>query len=181
MKELERKVLKKGLLFDFVRGQYMDEFKVTREFIETNYSAVVVLPITDDKKVVLVRQFRAPTGYNILEVPAGKIEPGEEPSIAASRELTEETGMIADQITFLGKGYASPGISSELYHFYLATGISIGKQNPDPDEKVVPVSMDMIDFVSKLGTEEIIDSKTIAVYGLWRAIIGNKTGSKENV
>ena len=169
MKELEKKVLKEGLLFDFIRGEYADGIKVTREFIQTKYSAAVIFPITDDDKVVLVSQFRAPTGGNILEVPAGKVNPGEEPIVAAGRELTEETGMIAGKMTPLGKGFASPGISSELYHFYLATELTQGKPNPDFDEKVIPVLMDMGEFEQKIGTNEIIDSKSIAVYGLWRA------------
>jgi ADP-ribose diphosphatase len=169
MKEIEKKILQKGLLFDFVRGRYEDGFVVTREFIETKFSASVVFPLTNDNKVILVKQFRAPTGGDILEVPAGKVDRGEEPIDAAKRELEEETGMIAGKIVSLGRGFASPGISSEFYHFFLATELTQGTPNPDYDEKVSAIIMDISEFEKKIQSGEIPDSKSIAAYGLWRA------------
>ncbi len=168
MREIEKKLLQEGLIFDFVKGKYKDDRIITREFIETKFSAAVVLPIFEGDKIVLVKQFRAPTGGDLLEVPAGKVDPGEEPIHAAVRELHEETGMIAGEISPLGKAYASPGISSELYNFFLATNLTQAEPDPDEDEDVETIIVSIDDFQKMILSGEIVDSKSIAAFGLWK-------------
>ncbi|HOO96205.1 MAG TPA: NUDIX hydrolase [Caldisericia bacterium] len=171
MRQKSEEVLAKGRIFDFVRSTYGDENgekTIRRDFIKTHFKASVVLAVTDDEKVVLVRQFRAPTGGDLLETPAGKVDEGESPEMAAIRELQEETGFVANKIDFLGKAFASPGISSEVYHFYLAKELTQSAPNPDPDEDLEIVEVPIARFESMIKEGEIADSKTIAAYGLYR-------------
>ena len=157
-----------GKVFDVV----VDTFKVEdgiveRQYITSDYKAVVVLPITQDNKVVLVSQFRSATGGMLAEVPAGKTEPSEDLRVAAIRELEEETGYKAQKMTYLGNAYASPGISSEMYHFYVATDLVKGQAHPDADEDTVAVEIPFDEFVNSVKSGRITDTKTIAVTGLW--------------
>lgn len=104
-----------------------------REFIK-HPGAVAVVPVTSDGKIVLVRQFRYPIGKAILEVPAGKLDKGENPDDCVKRELEEETGYIATRIQKLSSIYTTPGFTDEIIHLYLADGLSLAKQCPDEDE-----------------------------------------------
>ncbi|HIP57347.1 MAG TPA: NUDIX domain-containing protein, partial [Ignisphaera aggregans] len=97
----------------------VDGNEVVRDVVSFG-TAVAVLPIIDDNKVVLVRQYRAPVNSWILEVPAGKVEPGESPEECAKRELEEETGYRAMSMEKLVSIYTSPGYSDEVLHIYLA-------------------------------------------------------------
>ncbi len=86
--------------------------------------AVAVLVLAEDNQVLLVRQFRAPAGRDLWEIPAGTMEPGEKPLATAKRELLEETGISASDWSYLGSLYPTPGYSDERIHFYLAQGVS---------------------------------------------------------
>ena len=96
-----------------------------REVVE-HPGGVAVLPLEADGTVWCVRQFRYPFSELLLEVPAGKLEPGEEPEQAARRELSEETGLEAGKLTCLGRHYCSPGYNSEVLHIYLAQDLRHG-------------------------------------------------------
>lgn len=104
-----------------------------REFIR-HPGAVAVVPITQDGHVVLVRQYRYPIGKAILEVPAGKLDKGENPDDCVRRELEEETGYIAHSIRKLSSIYTTPGFTDEVIHLYVAEDLTLAKQCPDEDE-----------------------------------------------
>lgn len=167
IERVDSRVVWTGKLFDVVVDTVKTDKLLERQFIRTNFEAVVVLPITDEKKTVLVRQYRSPANDLLLEVPAGKTEPGEDIAKAVARELEEETGYKAGNVDYLGKAYASPGISSEIYHFFVATGLTKGKAHPDEDEDTQPMELPFGEFVNLINCGKISDTKTIAVTGLW--------------
>ena len=106
----------------------------SRELIR-HVGAVCVIPVLDDGRVVVERQFRYPVGRVLTEIPAGKLDsPDEDPEEAARRELREETGYTCDELIPLGAFYPAPAYSSEKIHMYLARGLHKGDQDLDPDE-----------------------------------------------
>ena len=93
-----------------------------------------VLPVDEDNNVYLIRQFRAPFGRIVLEIPAGKLEKGEDPLAAAKRELAEETGFSAAHYFSLGQMWPTVGFCDEIIHIYMAAGLTKGEIHPDEDE-----------------------------------------------
>lgn len=125
--------------------------------------AVVILPLLPDGRIVLVRQHRYPTDEVLLELPAGKLDPGESPADCARRELEEETGWRAEETRPLGCFYTSPGFTDEVLHAYLATGLeSASDHTPDPDEAIEVVTMTVAEADAACVDGGIRDSKTIA-------------------
>ena len=136
--------------------------KAYREIIEHN-GAVAMVAITDDGKIVLVRQFRYAAGRAFLEVPAGKIDKGEtDPLGAAIRELKEETGYTADSIIHLGKINVSVAYSEEVIHIYLMTGLTAGEQALDEDEDVEVIEMPFEEAYQMACEGKIEDAKTLS-------------------
>src|SRR5699024_566763 len=88
--------------------------------IVTHHGAVAIIPITQDKKIVFVKQYRKPLEKTILEIPASRLEEGEEPEKTAIRELEEETGYTTDQASFITSFYTSPGFANELMYVYFS-------------------------------------------------------------
>jgi len=107
--------------------------KTAREFIK-HPGAIAVVPITKEGKIVLVRQFRYPVGKAILEIPAGKLDMGEQPDDCVLRELEEETGYVAHHIKKLRSIYTTPGFTDEVIHLYIADNLTLAKSHPDEDE-----------------------------------------------
>ncbi len=107
--------------------------EASREFIR-HPGAIAVVPVTNDGKIVLVRQYRYPVGKNMLEVPAGKLDKGEQPDQCVLRELEEETGYVAKNIRKLSSIYTTPGFTDEVIHLYIAEELTLAKQCPDEDE-----------------------------------------------
>ena len=105
----------------------------TREVVEHN-GGICVVPITEKGEVLMVEQYRYPYSEVVLEIPAGKRDGNEEPLEGGKRELKEETGAVAENYTYLGELYPSPGYCGEIIYMYLATGLSYGETNPDEDE-----------------------------------------------
>ena len=124
--------------------------------------AVVIVPIDRDGNVHLVRQFRYPCGRAVLEVPAGKLEPGEDPFAAAQRELSEETGAHAGRWTDLGRLLPTPGFCDELQHLYLARELTFGETHPDEDEFLEQVTVPFEEAVSMAADGRLEDSKSVA-------------------
>ncbi len=131
-----------------------------REVVE-HPGGVTILPLGDDGKVYCVRQFRYPYARELLELPAGKLEKGEDPLECARRELGEETGFSADEFIYLGSGYPSPGYCQETIHIYLARGLKSGKAHLDPDEFLNVESYTMDELVDMIMKNELRDAKTI--------------------
>ena len=119
-----------------------------------------MLPPEAAGTVWCVRQFRYPFGEQLLEIPAGRLEPGEAPEDAARRELKEETGLTADTLTPLGRQYATPGYCGEVLHVYLARGLHRGEAHLDPGE-FLNVEMHTLDELVELAlTDRLPDVKT---------------------
>lgn len=143
----------------------------TWEIVE-HTGGVAMLPLDADGNVYLIRQYRHAAGDSILEVPAGTVEPAEEPSLTAARELREEIGMQADTLELLGRFFVAPGYSSELMHLYLATGLSHAPLPGDADEQIEVVPMQLEAVYAMLAAGEIRDSKTALALLLYRAHAG---------
>ncbi len=132
-----------------------------REVVEHN-GGVCIVPLDDDNNVYFVKQFRYPYSEIVTEVPAGKLEKGEDPLEAGKRELKEEVGAEAKNYTFLGKLYPSPGYCGEIIHMYLATDLSFGATNPDDDEFLEPIKIPLKEAVDMILDNQLADSKTQA-------------------
>jgi ADP-ribose pyrophosphatase len=122
--------------------------------------AVCVLPLTDDGEVIFVNQFRYALNKVTLEVPAGKLEKGEDPQEAALRELSEETGIEAKKIIPMGALYTTPALMDEIIYMYIATELTQGEQHLDEDEFVNAVKIPLSKAVDMVMSGEIRDSKT---------------------
>ncbi len=121
---------------------------------------VTILPLTDNDEIIMVRQFRYPYMEELLEIPAGKLEYGENPFEAGKRELREETGAVAQEYTDLGIMYPTPGYCAEKIYMYAATGLEFFEQDLDDDEFLNVVKMPFPEALSKVISGEIRDGKT---------------------
>lgn len=161
-KEIKSERIYKGTLLGLRRDtvKLPDGRQSTREVVE-HPGAVAVVAITKDKELVLVRQFRKPTGEVLLEVPAGVPKKKESPEDCARRELEEETGFHAKKVRKIWEGYASPGYSDELIQFCLAEDMTRMKQKTEEDEfiEVDLVGLDLC--VDMLKNGKIRDNKTM--------------------
>ena len=138
-----------------------DGGEATREIVE-HPGAVAVVAINPKGEVVLVRQYRHAAGETLLEIPAGLLEPGENQSECALRELREETGYQAANIRKLFSCYTTPGFSNEMIHIYLATDLTMFQQDLDPDEDIEILELPLTDAITLIEKGEITDTKTIA-------------------
>ena len=123
--------------------------------------AAAVVPLKDDGTVILIRQFRHAAGGFIYEIPAGKLHPGEDPVLCASRELEEEVGYQASSCELLTSIFTAPGFADEVIHVYKATGLTKGRQQLDPDEVLEVIEMSLEEAVAKIEDGTIRDAKTI--------------------
>lgn len=133
-----------------------------REIVEHN-GAVAIVALTDENRIVMVKQFRYASGKSILEIPAGKIDKGEtDPVAAAVRELKEETGYTAAKILHLGDCNPSCAYSEEVIHLYLMTELEPGEQSLDEDEALEVIEMPFAEVYEMGANGELVDSKTLA-------------------
>ncbi|MBR2406218.1 MAG: NUDIX hydrolase [Clostridia bacterium] len=131
-----------------------------REVVE-HPGGVCVAPLTGAGELLFVRQYRYPYEEVVLELPAGKRDrKNEEPLSCGKRELLEETGATAENYTFLGKVYPTPGFCDEVIYLYLATGLSFGEAQPDEDEFVEVERIPLERAVDMVMNNEITDAKT---------------------
>ena len=131
-----------------------------REIVGTP-GAVVIVPLTDDRQVRLVRQYRSAVGEFLLELPAGTLEPDEAPEQAAPRELAEETGDHAAHWQRLSGFYTVPGICNEYLHLFLATDLTPGQAHREADEFIEVVTLPLDEALAMVHKGEIRDAKTI--------------------
>lgn len=162
-KILKSEIIFRGKVFNTKVDQieYDSGNKAVREVAEHPGGAVVV-PVTDDGKIVMVTQHRYPLNKVLLELPAGKLNKDEDPFICAVRELEEETGYKSKNVTELGCIYTTPGYSTEKLWIYLAKDLKPGDHNREEGEfgmQVLELSMQEIE--NKIYNGEIVDGKTI--------------------
>lgn len=131
-----------------------------REIVELT-GASAVLPITKDDEIIFVRQYRCPFSEILLEIPAGKIDEGETPYECAARELKEETGAVAKNITELAVTYPSPGCLKEKIHLFVATDLEFAELNLDEDEFLEVLKIPFNKALEMIKSGEIVDGKTI--------------------
>jgi ADP-ribose pyrophosphatase len=138
----------------------------TREIVR-HPGAVCVLALLDDKMLV-VEQFRKPLGKSQVELPAGKLERGEDPKEAAGRELEEETGYRCQSLRHICSYYTSPGFADELIHFYVAEQLEKGEVNLDEDEFLECEAITLEQALEMIADQRISDAKTITAVYAWR-------------
>lgn len=160
-KTISTREIYKGRIVHFVEDTVLLPNGKTagRELILHN-GGVCVIAVDDEQNVLMVRQFRKPYDEVVLEIPAGKLEKGEEPLLAGKRELSEETGYEAEKFTFLGKFYPTPGYCSEIIHIYLAENLTFVGQHLDDDEFVEAEKIPLATLVEMVMNNEIPDGKT---------------------
>lgn len=133
--------------------------------------SVAILPVDGDE-VVLLRQFRPAVGRWLLEVPAGRVEEGEDWREAARRELVEEAGYEAERIERIASITPSPGYSEEVIHIAVAEGLRYVGQRPEPTELIEVVRMKLEDAVREVLAQEVCDAKTLVSLLLYRSLKG---------
>jgi ADP-ribose pyrophosphatase len=132
----------------------------TREIVR-HPGACVVVPLLDDGRVCLIRNWRVAVGQTLIELPAGTLEPPEPPHVTAERELIEETGYRPANIEFLHAFYLSPGILDERMHLYLATGLTAGETAREEGEQIENWLVPWAEAIAMIFRGEIQDAKTI--------------------
>ncbi len=148
-----------------------------REVIE-HPGAVGIIALTGKNEVVLIKQFRQAVGEDMWEIPAGKLEAGEDPRECAVRELKEETGFSARHWQKITYFYTSPGFANEILHLYLARGLMAGEQCLDPGEFIDIHPIPIPAALAKVKRGEICDAKTI-ISLLWWANMESKEMGEE--
>lgn len=162
---IERKVGSKeifhGRIFDVnIDDVILPDGKVADREIVVHPGGVGILPLTDHRTVLMVRQFRCPHDDVLLEIPAGKLEKGEDPMVCGMRELEEETGMKAKEIRFLGKCFPTPAYCAETIYIYLATDLYPGEKKLDEGEFLDVHELPLEELMRMVMDGEILDAKT---------------------
>lgn len=140
MKKFEEKTIQTEQIYNGkVISLQVDEVtlpdgKTSKREIIKHPGAVAIIPVTKDNKIVFVEQYRKPLEKSLVEIPAGKLEPGEDPEATAIRELEEETGYTTNELTFVTSFYTSPGFADELMHIYVSDKLERVKEKVDGDE-----------------------------------------------
>jgi ADP-ribose pyrophosphatase len=167
--QLSREVIHKGRIIDLYRDQVkLENGKETIREVVHHPGGVTVLALTDDHQVYVVRQFRYPFQKVLAELPAGKLEVGEDPLEAAKRELEEEAGIRASQWEDLGKLYPTVAYVDEVIHMYFAAGLTPAKQHLDEDEFLEAELVPLDELAEQVLNNEIPDAKTqAAVLKVW--------------
>ena len=162
-KTISSELIYKGRIIDFRRDEVELENgeKAIREVV-SHPGGVCVVAIDENENVFLVEQFRYPYMKELLEIPAGKLDRGEDPFEAAKRELLEETGVVANSYMSLGQLYPSPGYFDEIIYMYMAKDLEYKSQSLDEDEFLTVKKMPIKDLVYEIMNGNIPDSKTQA-------------------
>jgi ADP-ribose pyrophosphatase len=124
--------------------------------------AVVILPITFDEKILLVKQWRRAAQKILIELPAGTLEHGESPAFSAQRELQEETGYRAEELTPLGGFFSAPGFCTEYLHLFLARNLVLSPLDCDENEAIDLLPLSLNEALRMIDQHLILDAKTIA-------------------
>ncbi len=161
-KTIKEEVIFTGKVFTVkILDNEIENGKIGKREIVYHNGGAGVLAIDDYNMVYLIKQFRSPFNEELIEIPAGKLEIGEDPFKAAKRELLEETGLVASEYINLGTVYPTVGFCSEIIYIYLARGIEIKEQKLDEDEFVTLFKVSFDEAVKMCYDGRIKDSKTL--------------------
>ena len=154
----------------YVEDVLLPNGETSKREIVKHPGAVAVLAITEENKIVLVRQYRKALERVLVEIPAGKLEKGEAPLETAKRELEEETGYVCEKMEPLHSFYTSPGFADELVHIFLAKGLTkkSEKQMLDDDEFVDVLEVTLEEALNMVKEKQIYDAKTIYALLYWQ-------------
>ncbi|MFP7493726.1 NUDIX hydrolase [Terribacillus saccharophilus] len=169
MKKFEEKTIETSKIYDGkvislrVDTVSLPDGNTSKRELIKHPGAVAIIPITKDGKIIFVEQYRKALEKSIIEIPAGKLEPGEEPEVTAVRELEEETGYTTQNLKKLGSFYTSPGFADELLHVYEADDIEpmAEKIAGDDDEFVELKQLTLEEAEALVAEERIHDAKTM--------------------
>lgn len=162
----------KGKIFEVTKDKALLEngSEVQRDVVH-HHGGVTVIPLTENEEILMVRQYRYPHHKVMLEIPAGKLEPGEKHYDCGKRELLEETGCTCKNYEYLGEIVPTPAYVTEIIHLYLASGLEYSEQNLDDDEFLDVEKVPLEKAVEMVLNGEITDSKTqIGVLRAWHKI-----------
>lgn len=146
--------------------EVQDGVNVRREVVE-HPGAVVIVAIDAEGRILFVRQYRHATGKDLLELPAGTLEAGEEPEACARRELVEETGHSASQWRRIGSFFTAPGFCTEYMHAFAATDLTPATADADEDEDITLEPLTLDEALDRIDGGGIEDAKTIAALVLF--------------
>ena len=158
---MEEQLLGDFRLFRVVKTVQETDRGPRERFVVRHPGAAVIVPILNDGRVCLIENFRIAVGKTLIELPAGTLEPGEDPAETARRELAEETGYRAESIELLTQVYSSPGVFDERMHIFVARGLTPGKTALEVGEQIVTRLTPWREALDMVSANEIEDSKTV--------------------
>ena len=159
---MEENTVYRGIIVNVRRDQArLVDGRITGREVVEHLGGVAVFAVDDEERVVMVRQFRYPMGEVLLELPAGKLEPGEDPRECALRELEEETGVVPEELWPMGCSYSSPGISTERIYLYCARGLRQGTAKPDDGEFLTVERIPLRELLDMIENDQLPDGKSI--------------------
>lgn len=160
-KTLSSETIYEGVIFTVKKDSAeLENGTVARRDIILHSGGVCVIPVTENNEIFMVRQYRYPFHEITCEVPAGKLNKGENHAECGKRELLEETGCTCSEYIYLGEMYPTPAYNSEITHMYLARGLEYQKQNPDDDEFLDVIKIPLEKALQMVMDNEIKDGKT---------------------
>lgn len=165
-----------GKVFDIRRDTLRrSDGQLSQVDVVEHGGAVTMLPIDNDGLIWFVRQYRHPVKQFLLELPAGTLEQGEDPSLCAERECREEIGVKPGQLTYLGRCYLAPGYTSEENHLFLARDLVPAPLPADADEQIEIEKYTLAEVQAMIAAGELIDAKTIVALYMARHSLGSFT------
>jgi ADP-ribose pyrophosphatase len=150
----------------------------TRFDIVSHVGSVIIIPVDGQGNLLFVRQYRHAAGLDLLELPAGTLDEGEEPEACAYREIREETGMAAGKLEYLGGFYLAPGYSTEYMHVYLATDLHPDPLEADADEFLTVEYVPVARALEIARGAEILDAKSLAALFLAQTALEKQKSDK---
>ena len=169
MKVTRKREVYKSKIFTVVEEVARDSSGFVIERAIVRHAGSAVMMATDDRnRVLLVKQFRLPAERDLWEIPAGRLDPGENPLAAAKLELAEETGFTARKWKKLAAWWPSPGFLAEKMYLYQATGLTPGKANPMEDERIEMRWFKKKELDKLIQAGKIEDGKTLLAFLIWR-------------
>jgi ADP-ribose pyrophosphatase len=172
MKLISSKEITSNRIFTVTQERAIDPdgFEIQRAIVRHRGSAVM-MPVDENRRILLIRQYRLPARRYLWELPAGTLDPGEKPLQAARRELREETGYRARHWTKLAEFFPSPGFLSEKMTIYLATGLTEGEASPMEDERIHVRWFTEKEVDEMIRAGKILDAKTNIGFLRWKRYV----------